>query len=151
MRGKKFCCDASRDMYEDYYIKQSGGGGAMPVFAGARFQKGHGLGSILSGLFRRVLPFLRANGRNFAGNLIDTGLNVAQDVLNNGKKFGESLKERVPEGIKRTVQDLKFQSGSGFGKRRRLTLKLKKKKKIAKKQPACDRDIFNGFRSRSIL
>ncbi len=129
-------------------MNQSGAGGGMPVFAGARFQKGHGLGSILSGLFRRVLPFLRANGRNFANKLIDTGLNVAHDVFDNGKKLGDSLKERVPEGIKRTVQDLKFQSGSGLGKRRRLTIK---KNKTKKKRTTCDRDIFNGFRSRSIL
>jgi len=114
----------------------------MPVFVGARFQKGHGLGSILSGLFRRVLPFLKANSRNFAHNLIDTGLNVAQDVFDNGKKLADSLKERVPEGIKRTVQDLKFQSGSGLMKRRRLTVKKAKKKKAV-----CGRDIFNGFRS----
>jgi len=118
----------------------------MPVFVGARFQKGHGLGSILSGLFRRVLPFLKANSRNFAHNLIDTGLNVAQDVFDNGKKLGNSIKERVPEGIKRTVNDLKFHSGSGLVKRRRLTVKKTKKKKAA-----CGRDTFNGFRSRSIL
>jgi len=146
MRGRKFCCDASRGMYEDYYMKQSGAGGGMPVFAGARFQKGHGLGSILSGLFRRVLPFLRANGRNFANNLIDTGANVVRDVFDNGKKFGDSLKERVPEGIKRTVHDLKFQSGSGLAKRRRLTVKKSKAKK-KKRRATCGRDIFNGFRS----
>ncbi len=145
MRGRKFCCDASRGMYEDYYMNQTGAGGGMPVFVGARFQKGHGLGSILSGLFRRVLPFLRANGRNFANNLIDTGVNVARDVFDNGKKLGDSLKERVPEGIKRTVQDLNFQSGSGLAKRRRLTVKK------AKKKAKCSKDIFNGFRSRAIL
>ena len=135
---KKFCCDASRDMYEDYYMQQSGGGGAMPGFAGARYQKGHGLGSILSGLFRRVLPFLKANGKNFAVNLLRTGVDVADDVFDGGKKFTESLKERVPQGIKRTVQDLKFQSGSGLGKRRKC-IKA--------------RDIFskNGIRSRAIL
>ena len=107
----------------------------MPVFAGARYQKGHGLGSILSGLFRRVLPFLKANGKNFAVNLLRTGVDVADDVFDGGKKFTESLKERVPQGIKRTVQDLKFQSGSGLGKRRKT------------------RDIFgkNGIRSRAIL
>ena len=137
---KKFCCDASRDMYEDYYMQQSGGG-AMPVFAGARYQKGHGLGSILSGLFRRVLPFLKANGKNFAVNMLRTGIDVADDVFDGGKKFTESLKERVPEGIKRTVQDLTFQSGSGLGKRRKC-IKYKK-----------TRDIFSqhGIRPRAIM
>ena len=110
----------------------------MPVFTGARYQRGHGLGSILSGLFRRVLPFLKANGKNIASSLMQTGMEVAGDVFEGKKKLGDSLKERVPQGIKRTVQNLKFQSGSGLGKRRRLTRK---------------RDIFarNGFRSRAIM
>ena len=47
---RQFCCDASRFAYEDYYLKQSGSG--MPVFQGVRMQRGHGLGSILSGFFR---------------------------------------------------------------------------------------------------
>jgi len=140
---KKFCCDASRDMYEDYYMRQCGGGGGdMPVFAGARYQKGHGLGSILSGLFRRVLPFLKANGKNFAVNLLRTGVDVADDVFDGGKKFTDALKERVPQGIKRTVQDLKFQSGSGLAKRRKCISYNKK-----------SQDIFsrNGIRPRAIL
>ena len=134
---RKFCCEASRGMYEDYYTKQSGG--QMPVFMGSRYQKGHGLGSILSGLFRRVLPFLKANVKNFATSALRTGVDVAEDVFDNGKKLSESLKERIPQGIKRTVQNLEFQSGSGLGQRR----KCKRLK----------RDIFdrNGFRARPVL
>jgi len=45
-------------MYEDYYTGQVGGN--MPVFRGSRHQRGHGLGSVIGGLFRRVvLPFLK--------------------------------------------------------------------------------------------
>jgi hypothetical protein len=134
---RKFCCEASRDMYEDYYARQSGG--EMPVYVGARFQRGHGLGSILSGLFRRVLPFFRNNAKNFATNLLQTGAEVVGDVFDNNKKISESLKERLPQGIKRTVQNLEFQSGSGLGRR--------------KKCKRLKRDIFdgNGIRSRSVL
>ena len=78
-------------MYEDYYTKQSGRG--MPVFAGVRHQHGHGLGSILGGLFRRViLPFFRANVRTIASNAIKTGLEVADDVVQ-GKSFKGSVKD----------------------------------------------------------
>jgi hypothetical protein len=135
---RKFCCEASRNMYEDYYLKQSGG--QMPVFMGSRFQRGHGLGSILSGLFRRIVPFFRNNAKNIATNLLQTGAEVVGDVFDDKKKFTDSLKERLPQGIKRTVQNLEFQSGSGLGQRR----KCKRLK----------RDIFdrkNGIRSRSIL
>jgi len=125
-------------MYEDYYLRQSGG--QLPVFMGARSQKGHGLGSILSGLFRRVLPFLKANAKNFATTALRTGVDIAEDVFDNNKKLGESLKERVPQGIKRAVQNLEFQSGSGLGQRRKCKKRLK-------------RDIFdrNGFRARPVL
>ena len=63
MRRKRYCCDASRQMYEDYYTGQVGGN--MPVFPGARYQRGHGLGNVIGGLFRRVvLPFLRTSAKN---------------------------------------------------------------------------------------
>ena len=117
---RKFCCEASQDMYADYYMHQTqAGNGDMPVFTGARYQRGHGLGSILSGLFRRVLPFLKANAKNAVSNLLRTGVNIAEDVWDKGKKFSESAKERIPEGIKQTVRDINWQTGSGLGKRRR--------------------------------
>jgi len=53
MRRKQYYCDASRQMYEDYYT------GHMPMLRGAKYQRGHGLGNVICGLFRRVvLPFL---------------------------------------------------------------------------------------------
>ena len=52
MRRKLYCCDASRRMYEDYYTGQVGGN--IPLFHGARYQRGHGLGNVIGGLFRRV-------------------------------------------------------------------------------------------------
>ena len=46
-------------------------------------------------------------------------MDVAEDVLGSGRGFKESVKKRVPEGIKRTAQSLIDQSGSGVAKRRR--------------------------------
>ena len=116
-RKAMFCCDASRDMYEDYYTNQSGHG--MPVFAGARYQRGHGLGSILSGLFRRIIiPFFRANGRTIASKAIKTGLEVADDVAQ-GKSLKESAKRRIPKGIKEAAEKINWQTGSGTSKSKR--------------------------------
>jgi hypothetical protein len=39
--------------YPDYYIHQAGKG--YPVFAGRRYQRGHGLGSIFEGLFKAAM------------------------------------------------------------------------------------------------
>jgi len=116
MKRKVYCCDASRHMYEDYYSRQVGG--EMPVFAGSRYQRGHGLGSVLGGIFRRfVIPFFRAHGKTLARGALKTGVDVAEDVLG-GRTLKEAAKTRIPEGIKRTAQSLISQSGSGTRRRR---------------------------------
>jgi len=102
----------------------------MPVIAGARIQRGHGLGSILGGSFRRlVLPFVKNNAKNVLTKAVKTGMEVADDVLK-GRSLKESAKRRVPARIKRTVRGWKFQSGSGV----RRVKTDKKKRKI--------RDVF---------
>ena len=87
----------------------------MPFFAGDRYQRGHGLGSILSGLFSRIImPFLSANGRTIASKAIKTGLEVADDVAH-----GKSLKEFIPKGIKEATEKINWQTGSGTWKSKR--------------------------------
>jgi len=104
----------------------------MPVFENARIQRGHGLGSIFGGFFRRlVLPFVKNNAKNVLTNAVKTGMEAAGDVLEK-KSLKESAKRLVPSGIKRTVRGLKFQSGSGV---RRVKTTKKKKRKI--------RDVFS--------
>jgi len=66
----------------------------------------HGLGSILGGLFRRlVLPFVKTHGKKMLASAVKTGMQVADDVME-GQNFKESAKRRVPEAIKRTVHNL---------------------------------------------
>ena len=40
--------------YNDYYARQAGG--ALPYFAGAQYQRGHGLGSLFGSLLRSAMP-----------------------------------------------------------------------------------------------
>jgi len=59
-----------------------------------------------------------------------TGMDVAEDVLGSGRGLKESVKTRVPEGIKRTAQSLIRQSGSGVRgrntrKRRKIRVRTK--------------------------
>jgi len=108
MKHRRYCCNASRDLYEEYYSRQNGG--EIPVFVGRRFQRGHGLGSILSGFVRRlVLPFFQTNAKSMLKNAAKTGMEVADDVIE-GRSFVDSVKKRVPAGIKRGVEDIVFQS-----------------------------------------
>jgi len=129
-------------MYYDFFVKpmrQRGAG--MPVFVGARRQRGHGIGNVLSGLFRGVVGLL-GKGKGIAtqllkqnkdaaiSNLIQTGLNVADD-LTRGKNIKETLKRRVPEGIKKTARNIDWHLDDETPTRR-VDAPLKKKKKPKK-------------------
>jgi len=88
-------------MYEDHYSRQVNG--LMPVFISIRQQRGHGLGSALGGIFLRfVIPFFKSHGKALASDALKTGVSVVENVLGR-RKAKESVKKRVPEGIKQTV------------------------------------------------
>jgi len=88
---------------------------------GCRFQNGHGLGSVLSGFFcRLVLPFFQSRGKKILANAVKTTVQVADDVLGLCKTLKESAKHRIPTGIKRTLLRLGPQSGSGVRRVKRL-------------------------------
>ena len=123
MKTKQFCCDENRSFYEQYYADQCGNG--MNVLQGARGQRGHGLISVLSGLFRSALPMIT----NFGKQALQTGLNVATDFVE-GESFKDSLRKHIPDGI-RGFRDAQFgQPGSG---KRRRQIQLKKPVKRSKK------------------
>jgi len=119
----KYCCDASRQLYENYYVNQSGHG--ISVFQGSRGHRGHGIGSTLAGLFRSAVPMLKRGLAAFGKQALATGLQVAGDMAD-GHSFSDSAKLRTREGIKRLATDgvdylqNSGQSGSGY-KRRRLS------------------------------
>jgi hypothetical protein len=136
---RKYCCDASRAMYEDYYGRQSGG--EMPVFTGARTQRGHGLGNILSGLLRRIFPFIKQNAKMVGTRALKTGMEIADDVLG-GKSFKDSLTTRVPTGIKRMASDVKWQTGSGVRRRKVVKRVVKRKKQVKRKRQVKKNYIF---------
>lgn len=82
------------DFYESYYCQQAGSG--LPVYGGVAVQKGHGLGSILSGLFRTALPVLKKVGATVGKEALKGGLDVASDVMG-GDSLKQSLKRRARE------------------------------------------------------
>lgn len=140
---RKFCCDASRGQYEDYYLQQSGSG--LPIFQGSRGQRGHGLGSMLSGLFRSAVPMIKRGLATFGKHALKTGLEIASDVAD-GASFKDSAKARIlPSilpGIKRFADEEIFSNQSGSGRRRKTSKRRKssKRRKIAKRKSS--KDIF---------
>ena len=65
--------------YIDYYLHQAGSG--VSVYGGVENQKGHGLGSILGSLFRSATPLLKSIGKKVGKQILQSGLQVADDVL----------------------------------------------------------------------
>ena len=124
---KPYCCDAASEaLYRQYYLQQRGGG--LPVFGGYKGQKGHGLGSLLGGLFRRAMPMLKRGLATFGKHALKTGLEIANDVVA-GEPVKESAKRRVSEGIKRFARPENFISQSGRGRKRKSTIKKRPKRR----------------------
>ena len=138
MKGGKYCCDGDRKTYEDYYLNQCGHG--MPVFYGTRMQRGHGLGSIFSGLFRSIFPVLKRVAPVIGKKALQTGIDIVSDVAA-GQSLKESAKNRVSDALKEGISSFiptgNAQSGSGYRRRR----KRSKKPKISRKKKS--KDIFS--------
>lgn len=89
------------EILTNYYLNQAGQGGV--IFDGSIYQKGHGIGSFLSGLFRSVMPILRNTGLSFSRELIK-GANSALDKIDQKKA---SVKNAVKEGAKIMLNNIK--------------------------------------------
>ena len=121
-------------------MDQSGSG--MPIFVGGRGQRGHGLGSMLSGFFRSAFPMIKRGLAAFGKHALKTGLDIANDVVEGGT-FSDSTKRRVPEGIKRFATSENFINQSGSGRRRiKRKRKSNSKNQNKKKKRKNHNDIF---------
>ena len=85
--------------YEQYYVDQ------------ARFQGGYGLGSILKGLFRWAMPHLQQGAKMLGKKALQTGVDVAQDVLA-GENVKTATKKRAKQALGLPSQN-SSQSGEG--------------------------------------
>lgn len=105
--------------YHAYYENQIGGGRVGNIFVGAPYQKGHGIGSFLGGLFRRVLPLLAKGARAIGREALRAGANVMEDMTEGNTPFKESLKRRAGESgknlRKKAVEKIdQLMKGSGY-------------------------------------
>ena len=80
----------SREAYRQYYSAQQRGNG-MSVYSGKTTMKGHGIGSIFSGLARSVLPML---GKTVGKTLLNAGVGTVKSLVG-GKSFKESIKSQL--------------------------------------------------------
>lgn len=135
--------------YHDYYVNQAGTGiGA--IYRGSVYQRGHGFGSFLKGLFRSVMPLLRSGLKTVGQEALRSGTHFLDDVASEKPVVG-AFKSRVAESaenLKRQVQS-KIDSlvGSGCLKRKRKASKsqkrsIRRKVNNDKKNPS-RKDIFS--------
>ena len=82
--------------YQNYYIHQGGKG--YPVFAGRRYQRGHGLGSIFAGLFKAAMPLLKKGAKTLGREALKTGLNIAGDVVQ-GRNIKQIFEKKLWRGV----------------------------------------------------
>ena len=120
-------------LYEEYYLNQAKQkGGNLPAFHGAQFQQGYGLGSIFKSLFRWAMPHLTQGAKVLGKKALQTGAQVAQDVLegNNvntalAKRSKEAIGELVSQagrGRKATKRKVQFRGLPPFKKRKTVVL-----------------------------
>ena len=100
--------------YEEYYLEQAGSG--LPVFAGMRSQRGHGL---LSGLARMVIPLIKKGGKTLIKEGVRTGAHILGDVMS-GQNLQTAARQRVKQGGQRLLQHA-AQSVLGAGEKKTPT------------------------------
>lgn len=141
--------------YQAYFDHQAGGGNAISsgisrIYVGSPYQRGHGIGKFLGGLFRKAIPLLARGGKAIGREALRTGLNVLGDVAR-AVPLKESIHRRVKEtggNLKRKVEEKfdAYMGGDGYKRRTlspfvlnslgnvRAAYKVKKKKVCAKKK-----------------
>ena len=89
-----------KNPYEEYYLRQAGSG--IPVVIGNRHQRGHGIGNILGGLARMVVPILKRGGQTLLKEGVRAGVDILGDVVSGGN-IKESAKRRAKQTGKRLL------------------------------------------------
>ena len=106
-----------------YYVRQAGGGGGGdngvgPIYVVPPFvQRGHGIGSFLSGLFRAVRPILWSGAKVLGKEALRTGGKILTGIADNPNVGARKIISRnVTESLKNLSAKM---SGQGQRKRKR--------------------------------
>jgi hypothetical protein len=117
-----------------YYLHQAGRGktdGIGPVYVLPPFhQRGYGIGSYLSGLWRVFRPFLWKGAKRVGRETLRTGGKILTDIADSESNPQHIISSNVTEAINRL---------RGSGKRKRKTTTTIRAKRVRK---STKRDIF---------
>src|SRR5436190_10057469 len=113
------------DPYLSYYRHQQLGHGVSSVYQGAAYQRGHGVGSFLGGLFRTISPLLKSGATTVGREALRTGVGFLGDIAAGTvrpshaagarfKEFTDTLKRKADSKMDRVL------TGGGSYKKRRI-------------------------------
>jgi len=106
-------------------VRQTGagiGGDHMTNFyRGGIYQRGHGLGSILSSVFRAVLPLMKSGAKYVGREALTTGLNIIDDHETTGDSYKKVVKRQMADAGQRVLKKMR-----GGGGKSRKSLKTNK-------------------------
>lgn len=107
MKGKSIS-----DVYTAYYLNQAGSGFGG-VYTSGLYQKGHGIGSFLGGLFRCVFPLLKSGSAAVGTELLKSGANIISDIGRNEpvEKIIKSRGKEAINNLSKLVGEKMFGSG----------------------------------------
>ena len=123
--------------YNDYYARQAGG--ALPYFAGAQYQRGHGLGSLFGSLLRSAMPLIKRGAVALGKGALKTGDRIAGDVLS-GQNIKTAAKRRVTDAVLSGLRVPPKRIKRSAAKATFTAIKRRRKKRTSKKRVA---DIFD--------
>lgn len=132
--------DSSANYINDYYNQQVGG--SLSAFRGATIQQGSGIGGIFSSLMRGVVPMLKRGAKVAGQQLLNTGLNIANDMID-GENFADAAKSNMKSGGKQLLSNLTtaFNKPKRGVARKRSAQKMKKNVKTKRRR--VNKDIFS--------
>ena len=139
----------NQNLYNQYYNNQSGAGSSYPVFRGDLYQAGYGIGGLLSGLFRSIIPIvkplIRTGGKALARSALRMGKTLAKDVIK-GKSLKTVLRDTAKDELgklgKAGVSHLlnEFSTRKNTPKKRKIPIKNKRNKSSKRRK----KDIFDN-------
>lgn len=120
--------------YCQYYVRQCGG--ALPHYQGARYQKGHGIGSLLAGAFRKARTLLPSVAKGTVKGLIadkikgvPKGTSLRNRLFQAGRFMGHNLvDDALMQAMNRPSGGIKRPAQSGGGRSRPARKKARRTK-----------------------
>ena len=126
--------------HDDYYAQQVGG--ALPYFAGARVQRGHGFGSLFGGLLRSVATLIKRGALALGNRALKTGAQIAGDILS-GENIRTAAKRRTKTAGRDLLQSLLATPPGKRVKRAAPSRQRRPVKRAAKRRRIAESDVFS--------